>query len=179
MNKDRYQMMDIRLETPDDIEAIHAVNAAAFRTDGEAKVVDRLREICHPFISLVAEVNGKVVGHILFTPVQLNTSKDLILDGMGLAPLAVLPEYQSKGIGSALCESGLEKIRAMGTPFVVVLGHPGYYPHFGFKPAADFGIRSAYPDVPPEAFMIKIYDRDLLHGVKGVVQYRPEFDEVI
>jgi putative acetyltransferase len=176
--KKQKSIVEIRPEVEDDRAAIHAVNAAAFKTEGEAKVVDALRDNCSPFISLVAAVSDKAVGHILFTPVELHTDDGRILEGMGLAPLAVLPEYQHKGIGSALCEAGLAEMRNLDIPFVVVLGHPRYYPRFGFKPAADFGLRCAFPDVPPEAFMIRVFDKIVMNGIKGVIHYRPEFDEV-
>jgi putative acetyltransferase len=176
--KKQKRVVDVRPEVEDDLHVIHAINTAAFKTEGEAKVVDELRENCSPFISLVAEVNDKAVGHILFTPVELHTDDGRILEGMGLAPLAVLPEYQHKGIGSALCEAGLAEMRNLDIPFVVVLGHPRYYPRFGFKPAADIGLRCVYPDVPPEAFMIKVFDKTVLRGIKGVIHYQPEFDEV-
>lgn len=168
----------IRPETPADEEAIHAVNASAFRTEGEAKVVDRLREVCNPFVSLVAEMDEQVVGHILFTPVTLKTTECRTVQGMGLAPLAVLPAYQGRGIGSALCNAGLDAMAALDTTFVVVLGHPGYYPRFGFTPAAEQGFQCGYPDTPPEAFMIRVFDEALLNGLSGVIYYRTEFDDV-
>ncbi len=174
------QGIKIRPENASDIEAIHAVNKAAFRTDGEARVVDQLRENCSDsdFVSFIAEVNDEIVGQILFTPVELITSDNRIVEGMGLAPLAVLPSYQGRGIGSALCEAGIAAVRDMGAPFVVVLGHPGYYPRFGFTPAVDLGFQCAYLNVPPDAFMIRIFDQKLMNGLTGVIHYRPEFDEV-
>jgi putative acetyltransferase len=177
MNKNGNKI-NIRLEEKDDQDAIYTIHAVAFNTDGEARIVNTLRENCNPFISLVADVSGQVVGHVLFTPVQLLTEKGRTLEGMGLAPLAVLPEYQHRGIGSALCEVGLASMKNLGITYVVVLGHPDYYPRFGFEPAVDLGIRCAYRDVPPKAFMIKIFDDKALDGVTGIVKYRPEFDEV-
>ena len=178
MNGKGLQSLNIRPEHPGDQAAIHAVNASAFKTDSEARVVDLLRERCRPFISLVAEVDEQVVGHILFTPVQLYTAEAWIVEGMGLAPLTVLPEYQNRGIGSALCESGLAELIRRTAPFVVVLGHPGYYPRFGFVQAIECHIQCAYPDVPSEAFMIKVFDQAAVAGLSGVIHYRPEFDAV-
>lgn len=168
----------IRPEQPDDLPAIREVNLSAFRTAGEADVVDLLRTTCERFISLVAEVAGHVVGHVLFTPVTLTTEDGRTLTGMGLAPLAVLPEYQNAGVGSALVKASLVRIEGEGVPFVVVLGHPGYYPLFGFDVAARHGLRSAYPGVPEEAFMVMVFDQDALDGLQGVVHYHPAFDAV-
>ncbi len=97
---------------------------------------------------------------------------------MGLAPIAVLPGLQRLGIGKALIEAGIDKIRASGEPFVLVLGHPGYYPTFGFVPASPFGIRCEYDGVPDEAFMILVLKDDTMAGISGVAKYRPEFDDV-
>lgn len=165
-------------EQAGDIEAIHYVNVAAFEGGGEAKVVDQLRESCDDFISLAAKVNGKVVGHILFTPVRIIQHDDWSVLGMGLAPLAVLPEFQGVGIGSSLCKQGLQRIEAAGHPFVIVLGDPGYYSRFGFERASKHGITSSFEGVPDEAFMIKIFDPETMADVSGIAYYQPEFDAV-
>lgn len=165
-------------EQSGDIDAIHVVNVVAFEGGGEADVVDKLRESCNDFLSLVAKVNGKVVGHILFTPVRIIQKDDWSVLGMGLAPLAVLPEFQGLGIGSSLCEQGLKRIEAAGYPFVIVLGHPGYYYRFGFEPASKHGIASSFEGVPDEAFMIKIFDPEAMAEVSGIAFYQPEFDDV-
>ncbi len=126
----------------------------------------------------MAEINGQVVGHVLFTPVRLVADTGETINGTGLAPLAVHPEYQNQGIGSILCEAGVEEMRDSGVPFVVVLGHPAYYSRFGFEPATECGFRCAYEDVPAEAFMIKIFQPQVLEGLSGAIYYRQEFDEV-
>ena len=168
----------IKTESPGDIDAIHRVNHAAFKGGGEADVVDQLRETCPIFLSLVAKVRGEVVGHILFTPVQIVLDKGGTVEGIGLAPMAVLPGYQGKGIGSALVRRGLERVESEGFPFVVVLGHPGFYPRFGFDRASQHGIRCGYEGVPDDAFMIRVFDPQGMAGCKGTAYYRREFDQV-
>ena len=168
----------IEAEHPEDIDAIYQVNLQAFGRPGEAQVVDRLRENSPVFFSFVARVEGRVVGHLLFTPAQIVQVDDWTITGLGLAPLAVLPEFQRIGIGSALCREGLNRIQPEAYPFVIVLGHPCYYPRFGFEHASRYDIRCAYEDVPDEPFMIKILNPEKMAGVTGVAYYRPEFDSV-
>ena len=97
---------------------------------------------------------------------------------MGLAPIAVLPGFQRQGIGKALIEAGIDKIRASGEPFVIVLGHPGYYPTFGFIPASRFGVRCEYDCVPDETFMILMLDEKAMAGISSMARYRPEFADI-
>jgi putative acetyltransferase len=165
----------IRAETDADIPAIHAVNAAAFPTPAEADLVDALRRQARPLVSLVAEQDGAVVGQILFSPVSLPSRPDLKL--LGLAPMAVVPEHQRGGIGSALVRAGLAECRQLGASAVVVLGHPEYYPRFGFQPSVRFGLRSEY-DVPEEVFMVLELVPGSLSGASGTVQYHPAFSSV-
>jgi putative acetyltransferase len=119
------------------------VNELAFSRPREEDLVDGQRAGCPRLVSLVAVAVGKLVGHILFSPAAIARSHGS-LAGMGLAPIAVLPEFQRRGSGKALIEAGIETIRAFGEPFVIVLGHPKYYPTFGFVPALRFGIRCEY-----------------------------------
>ncbi len=170
--------MVIDVERADDIKTIHLLNLRAFERSGEAEVVDKLRQNSPIFYSYVARVEGQVVGHILFTPAHIVQADDWTIAGLGLAPLAVTPEFQGMGIGSALCKEGLKRIAAKEYPFVIVLGHPKYYPRFGFRKASLFGIRCSYPDVPEDCFMIRILDHEKMAGVSGVAYYRPEFDSV-
>lgn len=165
-------------EQPQDVAAIHHVNVAAFGGGGEADVVDQLRDSCNNFISLVAKIDGQVVGHILFTPVRIIQTDDWSVSGMGLAPLGVLPEFQGEGIGSALCVEGLKRVRSEGHPFSVVLGDPKYYSRFGFERASEYGITSSFEGVPDEAFMITIFDPQIMADVSGIAYYQPAFDAV-
>jgi putative acetyltransferase len=134
--------------------------------------VDRLRRQAKPILSLVAESDGAIVGHILFSPVSLAGSSGLKL--MGLAPMAVAPGHQMQGVGSALVREGLERCRQSGVAAVVVLGHPEYYPRFGFLPSVRFGIGSEY-DVPEEAFMAIELQPGALEHAGGTIRYHPAF----
>ena len=167
--------MLIRDELQSDRDAVHALNASAFDTPAEADLVDALRREAQSLLSLVAEIDGEIVGHILFSPVTLSNHAGFRM--MGLAPMAVTPAHQGTGIGSALVRAGLERCRESGVAAVVVLGHPAYYPRFGFAPASRFSIDSDY-DVPAEAFMVVELQRDSLHGRTGRVQYHPAFGSV-
>ena len=167
----------IRKERPGDEASIHNVTARAFEREGEAELVDKLRISCPSSISYVALYDGQIVGHILFTPIVIQT-KERQVWGMALGPLAILPEYQNQGIGSHLTIISLEGIRQAGHPFVIVLGHPDYYPRFGFEKASKYGITCQYAGVPDEAFMILVNNPQVLEGVSGIAKYLPEFDEV-
>ena len=164
--------MNIRFEQPGDIEKIREVNLQAFETETEANLVEALRSADVELISLVAEENGEVIGHILFSPVILGDLKI-----MGLAPMAVLPDRQNKGVGTKLVKAGLQDCEKAGYEAVVVLGHAGYYPRFGFVPSVNFGIKSEY-DVPPEVFMVKELREGALKGAAGTVKYHPAFNQV-
>lgn len=170
--------LHIRSEQPSDTEAIRTVHLEAFETSAEADIVDQLRQTCSERISLVALLSDRIVGHILFTPALTQTVTHQI-KGMGLAPLAVLPDVQGQGIGSALTEAGLEEVRAAGYPFVAVLGHPTYYPRFGFEPTTDYGLISEYEGVPNEAFMLLAFDPLALQQAVGEICYRPEFSQAM
>ncbi len=167
-------MIPIRKEQPGDEEQIRFVNTRAFGQNAEADIVDTLRRTCPEGVSLVALRDRIIAGHILFTPAEIVSAKGSF-HGMGLAPMSVLPELQRQGIGSALVRAGIEEIRRASQPFIIVLGHPTYYPRFGFVPASRCGITSEYNGVPDEAFMMLVLDESALAGVAGTAKYRPEF----
>lgn len=162
-------MIAVREERPEDLDAVREVNDQAFDQPLEGRIVDALRAHGACRLSLVAEVEGHVVGHILFSPV---TSAGA--EGLGLGPMAVLPDHQRRGVGAALIDAGLARLRAAGCPFVVVLGHDGYYTRFGFVPASRHGLRCEW-DVPDEAFMVYVIDAAATAAGSGLIRYRPEF----
>lgn len=168
-------MITIRAETAEDIPAVRRVNELAFCQPDEADLVEALRATAHPHISLVAVSKGQVVGHIFFSPVTLE-AEDSTFAILGLAPMAVLPEYQRQGIGSQMVREGLKECQRIGCDVVVVVGHPEYYPRFGFVPASRKGLRCEYP-VPDEVFMVAELKPNALSG-RGLVKYRPEFGGV-
>lgn len=153
-------MIEIRLEQSGDAVSIHKVNELAFGQPTEAILVDTLRTTCPEALSLVATMDDEVVGQILFTPVTVAVPRKEI-KGLGPAPISVLPEFQRRGIGSQFVRAGMEVLNKRSLPFVVVLGHPGYYPRFGFVPAFQHGLVCQWPDVPDEAFMVSIFDFSL------------------
>jgi putative acetyltransferase len=167
--------LQIRPERSADIASVHALNRAAFETSTEADLVDALRERAEPIISLVADDAGSIVGHILFSPVTLSGHTELKI--MGLAPMAVLPAEQRRGIGSALVRAGLERCKQLGCGAVVVLGHPEYYPRFDFVPASRFGMGCEY-EVPDEVFMALEIEPDILRGKSGTIRYHAAFANV-
>jgi len=159
----------VRDEAPDDVAAIRAVNDAAFDQPLEGRIVDALRSHGAVRLSLVAEVEGRVVGHLLFSPVTSAGG-----EGLGLGPMAVTPDQQRRGIGAALIEAALARLRAAGFPFIVVLGHHEYYTRFGFVPASRYGLRCEW-DVPNEAFLVHVIDPAGTAAAAGLIRYRPEF----
>ncbi len=164
--------MVIREERPDDAEAIRIANLAAFDTSTEADLVDSLRRHAAPIISLVAEEDANIIGHIMFSPVTLVGGHGPTL--MGLAPMAVVPARQREGIGSRLVVEGLERCRRINAAAVVVLGHATYYPRFGFVPASHLSLRCEY-DVPEDTFMVHELRDGALNGFSGTIQYHPVF----
>jgi putative acetyltransferase len=169
-------MTTIRLERPADAPAIRQVNELAFAQPAEADLVEKLRQACADAVSLVAVDDG-IVGHILFTPVVVESDGQRVV-GMGLAPMAVHPDWQRRGIGSQLVRSGMDILRDRGCPFVVVVGHPEYYPRFGFERASAHGLASQWEGMPDASFMVLILNTQTMAGVSGVARYRKEFDDV-
>jgi putative acetyltransferase len=171
----------IRAEEPADFAAIGEVNRLAFGGEGEAALVAKLREWPGfiPELSLVAVKGGKIVGHILISPVKIAPEGNdaCPIPALSLAPMSVLPELQNQGIGSALVRRGLDEARRLRHKVVVVVGHPHYYPRFGFEPARPRGLEAPFP-VPDEAFLVLELMPGVLQGVRGTVVYPPAFDEV-
>ncbi|MBE9209541.1 N-acetyltransferase [Nostoc sp. LEGE 06077] len=169
-------MLNIRRETFADYPAITEVNRLAFGQENEANLIDKIRHSDRyiPKLSLVAEIENFVVGHILFSYIDLvNTEK---LQVIGLAPLAVHPQFQKQGIGSALVEAGLKIADDKGEALVIVLGHPHFYSRFGFQPSVVYQIESPFP-VPEDVFMVKPL-QNYQQKYIGKVVYPPAFDEV-
>lgn len=165
----------IRDEAAGDAPAVRAVLEEAFGSPLEAGIVDALRADCSDRLSLVAEGDGGIVGHILFTPVEIDAAEG-VLRGYGLAPMAVRPAWQRRGIGSALIAEGIRRLRDAGVPYVIVLGYPEYYPRFGFERASRHGVRCQWPGVADEAFMLLVLDPAVAPQLAGLARYRPEFD---
>ncbi len=171
-------VIEVRFERPKDIDEVRLLNDKAFGQPVEGRIVDKLRKSCNGILSLVAISNNKVIGHIMFSPVTIETQRGII-EGMSLAPMAVLPELQNQGIGSKLVKEGLRIIKNTKCPFVIVLGHEKYYPRFGFKRASKYGLKSQWEGVPDDAFMVIILNDSVMKGVSGIVRYRNEFDEAM
>jgi predicted N-acetyltransferase YhbS len=168
----------IRPEMIDDYASITEVNDLAFGQKNEGQLILRLRGTKKfiPELSLVAEIDSRIVGHILFYPIEIK-SDDRVFPSLALAPMAVLPEYRKQGIGSKLIEEGLKRARRLGFKSVIVLGHAAYYPRFGFEPASRWGIRPPF-EVPDDVFMALELVRDGLKNIKGTVEYPKEFNDV-
>lgn len=169
----------IRHEQKSDIRAIRELTVAAFTDSelgyhGEAEIIDRLRANCPEFLSLVAEDKGQIIGHILFSPVQI-VGEGRVWSGLGLAPMCVRPESQNQGIGSLLVETGLKQLAGNACPFVVVLGHPEFYARFGFEAACQYGITCEFAGIPDDVFRIKRMPPDRRDRPQGTAKYRREF----
>jgi putative acetyltransferase len=161
-----------RAELPSDVATIHRVNELAFGRADEAAIVDALRENGALALSFVAIVDDEIVGHIAFSPVEI--ARDGGTDiALGLAPMAVLPSHQRRGVGSRLVRDALDELRRAGHHAVVVLGHPEYYPRFGFERASRFGLSWEHP-APDDAFMALELSPGALAVGSAVVRFRPE-----
>lgn len=165
--------MNIRPETPNDIPAIHTVQCAAFDKPLEADLIDTIRQANGITLSLVAELDGKVVGHVLFSPGTL-VSPAGTHPITTLGPVGVLPSQQNKGIGSTLIRAGLAQLDANSHDLIAVLGHPTYYPRFGFVPSIRYGIRCEF-DVPDDVFMVRVSRPGTIPIPSGKILYHPAF----
>ena len=168
----------IRQEQRKDLGPIYSAVKSAFEkvehSDGdEQNLVNRLRssEAFIPELSLVAELGNKIIGHILFTKIKIGENVSL-----ALAPVSVVPEYQGRGVGSKLVSKGHEIAKSLGFGSVVVLGHPAYYPRFGYVSASKWDVKAPF-EVPDDCFMALELVEDGLKNVRGVVQYPNTFFE--
>ena len=165
--------VQVRHERPGDEDAIARVHDRAFGQLTESRIVAAVRRAGRAVISLVAVDPSGIVGHILFTPLAVDSPGPPI-SALALGPMAVLPEVQRRGVGSRLVAAGLETCALTGCQAVAVIGHPSYYPRFGFRPGASYGLRSEFA-VPEDVFMIAELTADALTGREGIVRYTPEF----
>jgi len=167
----------LRPEMIDDYASITEVNDLAFCQKNEGQLILRLRGTKKfiPELSLVAEIDSRIVGHILFYPIQIK-GDDQVFPSLALAPMAVLPEFQKQGIGSQLVREGLKRARKLGFKSVIVLGHAAYYPRFGFEPASRWGVQPPF-EVPDDVFMALELVKDGLKDIQGRVEYPPEFND--
>lgn len=164
--------MIIRSERKSDFDSVRNVNLAAFETDEEANLVEEIRKQAPEMISLVAKSEQQIVGHIMFSPASNKKCPNIKITG--LAPMAVLPKYQNQGIGSKLIKAGIRACKKAGYQAIIVLGHPNFYPKFGFSPSIEFDLKAEY-NVPPEVFMVLEIEKDALKNCKGILEYHPVF----
>jgi putative acetyltransferase len=170
-------MPSLRDERPEDSKAVTELLGSAFGRDAEARLVDRLRAADRVVTALIAETKQRILGHVVFSRIALGDAENE-MQGLALAPIAVVPAFQRLGVGSALVSAGLERCRAMGHTRVLVLGDPDYYSRFGFVPASEYGIESAF-DAPPESFMALELVPGAFAGAAGVVRYGHEFEDLV
>ena len=166
-------LIEIREERPDDVAAVRNLNRRAFGQDQESNIVDALRANGAALLSLVATLNDRVVGHIMYSPLSIGGN----VTGAALGPMAVLPEHQRQGIGTKLVKVGNQKLKDAGYPFIIVVGHADYYPRFGFKRANEHGITCEW-DLPDDVFMLLVLDQAKMESVSGLATYRHEFSSV-
>ena len=161
----------IRAEIATDHSMIRQVNQAAFGGAEESDLVESLRREGVVLLSLVAELDRRIVGHILFSRMSIETPAAVIA-AVALAPLAVLPAYQRQGIGGSLIRDGLDALRGLGERFVIVVGHPAYYPRFGFSTELARALESPFP---PDAFMALQLSPGAFDSIRGRVRYPRAF----
>jgi len=168
--------INIRPEAPADYARVHEITNLAYESESEADLVDKLRREASPVISLVAEVEDQVVGHILFTPVSIG---DTPANGsaMGLSPLSVHPDFQEHGIGGALLKAGLEACSNDDSQVIVTLGHPDYYSRYGFSPAVEEGISYVGRDYDP-FFMVIELSPGALENYQGEVRFHDLIEDL-
>lgn len=168
--------IQVRPENPSDYPIITQINEQAFGRANEARLIHLIRDSQHyiPELSFVAEHQGTIVGHILLSWIDLVGEKTYPV--LGLAPLAVQPDFQKQGIGSQLVQVSLNQAEIRGDSLVIVLGEPHFYSKFGFQPSADYHIQSPFP-VPAEYFMVKPL-KNYRDFYQGTVIYPAFFSQV-
>ena len=166
--------MEIRTETGADLAAVGEVNRLAFGREAEARLVDDLRDGGYARLSLVAEEEGRTVGHIMFSEAVIRTDGGEV-GALALGPVGVIPERQGRGVGSALIREGLDRCVQEGHRIVVLLGHPGYYPRFGFSAERAGNLSSPYSG---DAFMALELAPGALSRVVGEFEFAPPFGAV-
>jgi putative acetyltransferase len=169
-------VIEILPATAADLPAIREVLVSAFPTSAEADLVARICNAGHDELGLVALEDDRVVGHVLFSPVTVERDGAMVATGLGLAPVAVLPAYQRRGVGSELIRAGLEALQAFVCPWVVVLGEPEFYHRFGFVTASALGVQNEYG--VDEPFMALELTPGVLPPGGGLVKYGEEFGEL-
>ena len=169
--------VEIRIEAVNDFSDVYDLNKISFGQESEPKLIDLLRKsnAFIPGLSLVAKMNNKIVGYILFTKIKIKDDNGKEIESLALAPMAVRPDLQKQGIGGKLIRYGLSKATELGYKSVIVLGHEHYYPKFGFVPAERWKIKAPF-DVPTNVFMGIELVKNGLTDVTGTVQYPKEFE---
>ncbi|WP_343707875.1 N-acetyltransferase [Flavobacterium sp.] len=172
----------LRQENKNDFESVFHLIEKAFEKEEysdhkEQFLVERLRksDAFIPELSIVAELDNKIVGHILFTKLQIKNESQ-IFPSLALAPVSVLPEFQGKGIGSKLILQGHEIAKSLGYKSVILLGHQDYYPRFGYELCIKYNIKMPF-DVPAENCMVIALTENALSGISGEVIYPSQFFE--
>lgn len=166
----------IRPERPEDSAAVITINDSAFAGTDESRLVEAIKQSGRPVISLVACSDDTPMGHIFFSPIEIHSEGPTIA-ALALAPMAVLPAFQRRGVGTLLVEAGLKECARQGCQVVVVVGHPTFYPRFGFAPANGMGLQSVYSSAG-DAFMALELSKGVLAGRTGFVEYPVEFANV-
>jgi len=167
----------IRKEEEKDHKQIYEVNKLAFQQENEGKLIEKIRntENFIPELSIVAEIDNRIVGHILFSKIKIVGKS--VYESLALAPMAVIPEFQKKGIGSELVKKGIKMAKKLGFDSIIVIGHKEYYPKFGFQRASKWNIKCPF-EVPDEVFMAIELTEKAFEGKAGTVEYPDEFNEV-
>ena len=170
-------MVWLRAEQPVDLDGVRRVVEAAFGQPDEARIVDQLRADGDLAMNHLADRKGEIIAHVAFSPAQVidDAGEPREIPGglLALAPMAVLPEYQRQKIGGGLLQSALMRLEREGVGAIVVLGHPEYYPKFGFTPASALGLRGPF-DAPDEAFLLRVLRDDLPRDAfHGMLRYAP------